>query len=166
MAQECGVEAVPAVNGAAKAGAVGFASFKPQLVVPGYKADEAVQFYKEAFGAEELRRVSHLKRKAEKDIPLILCAELKIGSSSLLVCDQTDDAAGGKAVGGSVVFRLEAADVEAAISKAVKAGAVLEGEVSEEGEGPCGGGLVGTLRDPFGQAWIVASVGTNCVSDA
>lgn len=75
-------------NGAAPAS---IAAFKPELLVPAMKAAEAVQFYKAAFGAEELKRMNHAKRKAEQEVPLILCAELKIGSSSLLVCDQTED---------------------------------------------------------------------------
>lgn len=84
MAQD-GVE-----NGAA-AKAVSVMVFKPQLVVPAMKADEAVLFYKAAFGAVELKRMNHPKRKAEQELPLILCAELKIGTSSFLVCDQTED---------------------------------------------------------------------------
>ena len=70
----------------------GLLGFKPQLVVPGMKAEVAVQFYKAAFGAKELRRVAHPKRKAEQELPLILSAELKIGSSFLLVNDRFDDA--------------------------------------------------------------------------
>ncbi|MQL94683.1 hypothetical protein Taro_027331 [Colocasia esculenta] len=164
MAQEGGTEAAIAgqENGSAEATAAVFVSFKPQLVVPAQKAEEAVQFYKAAFGAEEVRRVSHPKRKAEQDAPLLLCAEIKIGSSSLLVCD--DDAAATKP-GEGVVFRLETEDVEAAVSKAVKAGASLDGELLE-GEAPFGAGLYGKLRDPFGQVWIVASAGKSCVSDA
>ncbi|MQL82646.1 hypothetical protein Taro_015123 [Colocasia esculenta] len=162
MAQEGGVEAAPAVveqeNGGTKAAV--FVSLKPQLVVPAQKADEAVQFYKAAFGAEEVKRVNYPKRKADQEVPFVLCAELKIGSCSLLVCDQSDDAAESKVPGEGVVFRLETQDVDAAIGNAVKAGAVLDGELAEM-EGPCGGSLVGKLRDPFGQVWIVASVG-NC----
>lgn len=70
-----------------------------------------------------------------------------------------------KVPGEGVVFRLETEDVEAAISTAVKAGAVLEGELTEM-EGPCGGSLVGKLTDPFGQVWIVASVGNCCAPAA
>ncbi|KAG1331555.1 hypothetical protein COCNU_02G015230 [Cocos nucifera] len=148
----------------AENGAVGVAVFKPQLVVPAMKADEAVQFYKAAFGAVELKRMNHPKRKAEQDLPLILCAELKIGSSSLLVCDQTDDssaAAEEGTIGRGIVFRMETEDVEGAVAKAVKAGAVLQGEITED-EGLRGGGLLGMLKDPFGVVWAMASASKKC----
>ncbi|XP_010910668.1 uncharacterized protein At5g48480 [Elaeis guineensis] len=145
-------------NGAVPA-AASIVAFKPQLLVPAMKADEAVQFYKEAFGAEELKRMNHPKRKAEQEAPLILCAELKIGSSFLLVCDQTEDdfAAGG----AGVVFRVETEDVEGAVAKAVKAGGVLQGEITEEESG-CGWGLLGKVKDPFGVVWYVASTAKKC----
>ncbi|KAJ0988955.1 hypothetical protein J5N97_007311 [Dioscorea zingiberensis] len=142
-------------------GAASFAALKPQVVVPAGKADEAVQFYKAAFGAEELKRVNHAKRKADQETPLILCAELKIGSASLLVCDQTDDSSpvAGKEGGSGIVFRLETENVEGALAKAVKAGASQEGEITEEEaqEGSCCGGVLGKVKDPFGVAWIIAS---------
>ena len=51
----------------------------------------AVLFYKAAFGAEEVNRVMYPKRKAEQELPLLRSAELKVGSSSILVSDFTDD---------------------------------------------------------------------------
>lgn len=150
MAQE-GAE-----NGAMAAAAC-IAGFKAQLVVPAMKADEAVNFYKVAFGAEELKRASHPKRKAEQELPSILCAELKIGSSSLLVCDQTEDSSA-SAGEGLVVFRVETEDVEGTVAKAVKAGAELLGEITEEESG-CGCGLLGKVKDPFGVVWYIASAG-------
>ncbi|KAH7682988.1 Glyoxalase/Bleomycin resistance protein/Dihydroxybiphenyl dioxygenase protein [Dioscorea alata] len=139
-------------------GGASFAALKPQLMLPAGKADEAVQFYKTAFGAEELKRISHPKRKADQELPLILCAELKIGSASLLVCDQSDDSscAAGNDSGSGIVFRLETKDVEGALERAVKAGAAKEGEIVEE-DGVCCGGVVGKVKDPFGVAWIIAS---------
>ena len=78
-------------NGAAKV--VSFTALKPQVVVASQKAEDAVQFYKVAFGAEEVKRSTYPKRKADQEIPAVLCAELKIGGSSFLVCDQTDNSA-------------------------------------------------------------------------
>ncbi|KAL0417974.1 UNVERIFIED_CONTAM: hypothetical protein Sradi_1210900 [Sesamum radiatum] len=86
MAQEAQSE-----NGS-KASPVVFAAVKPWLVVEAPKANDAVQFYKAAFGAEEVSRVNHTKRKAEQELPLVLSAELKLGSSSIVVSDLTDDA--------------------------------------------------------------------------
>lgn len=83
MAQE-------AQNGS-KAVELVFAAVKPWLVVEAPKANDAVQFYKAAFGAEEVNRVNHPKRKAEQELPLVLSAELKLGSISIVVSDLTDD---------------------------------------------------------------------------
>ncbi|CAL9040986.1 uncharacterized protein At5g48480-like [Musa acuminata AAA Group] len=138
----------------------GLLGFKPQLVVPGMKAEVAVQFYKAAFGAKELRRVAHPKRKAEQELPLILSAELKIGSSFLLVNDRFDDAGeDGSTVasGGGILLRLEAEDVDAVMKKAVTAGAEIVGEVTEDE-----GGVCGKVRDPFGVVWVIAAVGKKC----
>ncbi|KAH6814432.1 hypothetical protein C2S51_023450 [Perilla frutescens var. frutescens] len=161
MAQE--VEAVVVgENGSAKVSPVVFTSAKPWLVVEAPKANDAVLFYKEAFGAEEVNRVNHPKRKAEQELPLILSAELKIGSSIVVVSDLTDDSSSPvkSAVSGSV-FCLETEDVEAAVAKAVAAGAFSEGEVAE-GEGACCGGRVGKVKDPYGNVWLICSATKKC----
>lgn len=68
-----------------------FTAVKPQLFVKAANAKDAMQFYKNAFGAEEVGRVNHPKRKAEQEIPLILSVELKLGSFSFIVSDLTDE---------------------------------------------------------------------------
>ena len=78
-------------NGCEKAEEVQFVALKPKLVVPSQEAEEALLFYKEAFGAEEVSRVSCPKRKADQELPSLICAEIKIGSASVLVCDRSDD---------------------------------------------------------------------------
>lgn len=70
--------------------AVTFTAVKPQLFVEAPKAKDAAQFYKAAFGVEEVTRVNQ-KRKAEQEIPLVSSVELKLGSSSFLVSNLTDD---------------------------------------------------------------------------
>ncbi|KAK9281961.1 hypothetical protein L1049_004870 [Liquidambar formosana] len=149
-------------NGGAEKAAVTFTAVKPQLLVEAPKANDAVQFYKAAFGAEELSRTMHPKRKADQELPLILSAQLKLGSSIILVSDLVDDSAAPvKAEGTGCVFCLETEDVEAAISKAVTAGAIKEGETAE-GEGACFGGRVGKVKDPYGFVWLICSPGKKC----
>lgn len=83
-------------NGGAEkvaAAAVSVTAVKPQLLVEAPKANDAVLFYKAAFGAEEVGRIMHPKRKAEHELPLILSAELKIGGSTILVSDLAEDSA-------------------------------------------------------------------------
>ncbi|KAK6937887.1 Glyoxalase-like domain, group 6 [Dillenia turbinata] len=142
--------------------AVTFFSVKPQLIVEAPKATDAVQFYKAAFGAEEVNRSLHPKRKADQDLPLILSAELKLGSSVILISDQVDDSlTPSKSEGANVgcVMCLEAEDVEAALKNAVAAGASAIGEIME-GEGACGGGIVAKLKDPYGFVWLISSAST------
>ncbi len=147
---------------AAAAPAVSFAALKPQLFVEALKANDAVLFYKAAFGAEEVGRTLNPKRKAEQELPHILSAELKIAGSTFLVADVTDEAASpAKSGGNGIVLCLETSDVEGAISKAVSAGAVAEGEVVE-GEGACCGGRVGKVKDPYGFVWLICSPGNKC----
>lgn len=142
-------------NGSTDLKPVVFSALKPQLFVEAPKASDAVQFFKVAFGAEEVNRVMNPKRKADQELPLILSAELKLGSSVIIVSDlATDDTAFPvkSAVGG--VFCLETEDVEAAMEKASKAGAVVDGEVTE---GDCCGGRVGQVKDPYGNVWMICS---------
>ncbi|KAH7862691.1 hypothetical protein Vadar_008162 [Vaccinium darrowii] len=141
-------------NGCAAAKQVTFSAVKPQLFVEAPKANDAVLFYKAAFGAEEVSRTVHPKRKAEQESPLVLVAELKLGSSVILVSDLVDDSSAPvKTVGTGFVMCLETEDVKAAVEKAVTAGAVSEGELAE-GEGE---GLAAKLKDPYGFVWTVCS---------
>ncbi|KAJ8553031.1 hypothetical protein K7X08_020424 [Anisodus acutangulus] len=143
-----------------------FTAVKPQLFVEAPKANDAVAFYKAAFGAEEVTRVNHPKRKAEQEIPLILSVELKLGSVSFLVSDLTDeDSTLVKTASTGCVFCLETEDVEAAIAKAVSAGAVAESEIAEGEDAAaaaCCGGRVGKLKDPYGNVWMICSPVKKC----
>ncbi|MFS7944974.1 putative glyoxalase/Bleomycin resistance protein/Dihydroxybiphenyl dioxygenase [Helianthus anomalus] len=136
---------------------VTFTAVKPQLFVEASKANDAVSFYKSAFGAEEVNRVTCSKRKADQEVPLLLSAEIKLGDTSIIVSDVSDDSnASVKTVSSGLVFCLETDDVEAAVEKAVKAGAVADGEISE-GEGTCCGGRVGKVTDPYGVVWAICT---------
>ncbi|XP_028772940.1 uncharacterized protein At5g48480-like [Neltuma alba] len=154
-------------NGGAEKAAtvVSFSAVKPQILVEAPKANDAVQFYKAAFGAEEVGRTTHPKRKAEQELPLILSAELKLAGVTILVSDllADDSAAPAKSVGNGVVLCLETEEVEAAINKAVGAGAVAEGEIVS-GEGACCGESVGKVKDPFGFVWAICSPGKKCAN--
>ncbi|XP_062203523.1 uncharacterized protein At5g48480 [Phragmites australis] len=145
---------VPAAVPAATAAAV-FTGLKVQVTVPAGRAEEAVAFYKAAFAAEEVARSTHPKRKGEGEQPALLCAELKVGAATLLVCDQAGDdvPAVGKegAVASGLVLRLETDDVNGAAAQAAAAGAALLGEVTED---CCG--LGATLVDTFGVTWVLA----------
>ncbi|CAI8612488.1 unnamed protein product [Vicia faba] len=141
-------------NGASEATlpAVSFAALKPHLFVEAPKANVAVAFYKNVFGAEEVSRTLNPKRKADQEIPHVLSAELKIAGSLFLVADTVDDSATPvKSGGNGVVFALETDDVEGAIAKAVKGGAVVDIE------GASGEGRVGKVTDPYGYVWQISA---------
>ncbi|KAL2935758.1 hypothetical protein RDABS01_018876 [Bienertia sinuspersici] len=138
-------------NGGEEKNVVVFSAFKPQLFVQAPKATDAVQFYKTAFGAEEVNRTMNPKRKADQELPLILSADLKLGDSVFSVSDLSDDAE--KIDGSGCVFTLATDDIDGAISKAVSAGAVAEGEVTEDEVA----GRVGKVKDPYGYVWVISS---------
>ncbi|KAA8543567.1 hypothetical protein F0562_021687 [Nyssa sinensis] len=153
MAQE--VQNGGAEYGATKA--VAFSALKPQLFVDAPKVSDAVQFYKAAFGAEEVNRTMHPKRKAEQELPIVLSAELKVGSSSIIVSELADDSSAPvKTSGTGFIICLETDDVETAVAKAVIAGATSLGQVAED-EDACCGGLVGKVEDPYGFVWLIRS---------
>ncbi|XP_077229489.1 uncharacterized protein At5g48480-like [Tasmannia lanceolata] len=158
MAQE-NVVSADHQNGGAENGSskgVSFFSLKPQLFVQAPKASDAIQFYKAAFGAEELKREMHPKRKADQELPLILSADLKLGSSVFIVSDHNEDAVKINGCGGFGLC-LETKDVSGAFSKAVEAGAAVEAEITEDEDGCCGA-RVGKLKDPFGYIWTICSI--------
>lgn len=69
---------------------VSFSAFKPQMFVEEGKVGDAVHFYKAAFGAQEVNHVTQTKRKADQELPLVVSAELKLGSTIFLVSDLSD----------------------------------------------------------------------------
>lgn len=55
-----------------------------------------------------------------------------------------------------VVLFLETEDIEAAVSKAVSAGAVVESKIADS-DGPYVGNRVAKLKDPFGFTWLIGT---------
>lgn len=128
----------------------GFHSLTPHLVVKG--ADEALSFYKKAFGAEERYRMTMPGGK------LIAHAEMQIGNSVFFLADEWDMPEVPKSPkslqGSSVSLHLYVPDCDALYKRAVDAGA--------KGVQPptdmFWGDRYGKLQDPFGHYW---SVGTH-----
>lgn len=58
-----------------------------------------------------------------------------------------------KAGGSGLSFLLETEDIEGAITNAVKAGAVSDGEI-EEGDNAL---RLGKVKDPYGMMWAITS---------
>ena len=72
---------------------VAYTAVKPQLFVEAPKADEALQFYKAAFGAVESGRTTLPKRKGDEELPHIVSAQLLLAGSTILVSDSSDESA-------------------------------------------------------------------------
>ena len=125
----------------------GYNSVTPYLIVDG--AAQAIEFYRQAFGATETFRMDGPEGR-------IGHAELKIGDSHIMLADEHPEmgARGPKTVGGSPIsLLLYVEDVDAVVGRAVEAGAKLTRPVADQFYGDRTGGL----EDPFGHAWYVAT---------
>ncbi|HEX8192199.1 MAG TPA: VOC family protein [Allosphingosinicella sp.] len=121
-------------------------SVTPYLIVNG--AEEAIRFYAEAFGAEEVMRMQMEDKIAH--------AEVRIGDSHVMLSDEWPDMnlLGPKARGGATASLLVYVDdVDAAFAHAVTAGCTEE----KAPETQFWGDRMGTLVDPFGHRWSLAT---------
>jgi PhnB protein len=126
----------------------GFHTLTPHLVVK--NASNAIEFYKKAFGAEEIRRAPAPDGKS------LMHAELQIGDSRLMLVDEFPemDCRGPQSIGGTpVTIHMFVKDVDAAFSRAVAAGA----EVKMPLDNMFWGDRYGVLTDPFGHSWSLAT---------
>jgi len=132
---------------AVKAIPEGYHSVSPALAVDG--AGEAIEFYKRAFGAKERNRMPGPEGT-------IAHAELEIGNSVVMLSDPFPQAAvrtprelGGTSVGIFVYVE----DVDAVFEQAVQEGATVTTAL----EDMFWGDRFGTLTDPYGHSWSLAT---------
>lgn len=127
----------------------GFHTLTPHIIVRG--AGQAIDFYKKAFGAEEIMRMPG------PDGQSVMHAELKIGDSHLMVCDEWPGSdhcvSPAKLKGTAVKLHLYVEDTDAFMQRAEKAGATVTMPAMDAFWGDRYGGL----RDPFGHEWGVAT---------
>jgi len=125
----------------------GYNTVSPYLAVE--DAATAIDYYKQAFGAEETLRMDMPDGK-------IGHAELKIGDSHVMLSDPFPQASTTppKELGGtsaSVFMYVE--DVDAVVQQAVEAGAIVTMEVEDQ----FWGDRFGSITDPFGHVWSIAT---------
>jgi len=112
-------------------------------------AGQAIEFYKRAFGAKEVVRIPGPQGT-------IGHAELKIGDSLVMLADESPDMGflGPQARGGTTIqLHLYVRDVDATVEKAVAAG----GKLTRPIENKFYGDRAGTLEDPYGHVWYIAT---------
>lgn len=134
--------------GTVKAIPEGFHTLSPLIVVR--DAARAIEFYKNAFGAELLN--------ASADGPdgKITHASLKIGDSILMLTDEFPDwhCLGPQSLGGSpVTIHIYTEKVDEAFDRAVKAGATVTMPLQNQ----FWGDRYGQVTDPFGHKWSLAA---------
>jgi PhnB protein len=124
----------------------GYHSLTPYLIVDG--GAKALDYYKQAFGATELMRMEHGGKIAH--------AEMKIGDSPFMLSDEHPEMGykGPKSVGGSAVgLMIYVDDCDAIFNQAIAAGGTEKKALQDQFYGD----RSGTLEDPFGHIWTVAT---------
>ena len=125
----------------------GYSTVTPYLIIDGAAA--AIDFYRRAFGAEELVRMPMPGGRVGH-------AEIQIGDSRVMLADEFPemDARGPKSRGGTAVtILLYVSDCDAVFNRAVAAGAKVRKAMKDQFYGD----RSGTLEDPFGHVWTVAT---------
>lgn len=125
----------------------GYHSITPYLILKG--AAQGIEFYKKAFGATECMRMPGTDGR-------IGHAELKFGDSVVMMADESPQMNARSPLtlsGTPVSILLYVTDVDATVKKAVAAGAQLTSPV----ENKFYGDRMGTLTDPYGHIWHVAT---------
>jgi PhnB protein len=115
-------------------------------------AAEAIDFYRRAFAAEEIQRLTgpdgHIGH-----------AEITIGATTLMISDEWPEGNvfSPQTLGGSATaFVLDVPDCDAVFERALAAGAKLNRPMKDE---PYGRG--GWLEDPFGHRWSIMTSNPN-----
>ncbi len=122
----------------------------PYLIVKG--AEKAIEFYKKAFGAEEVMRMMAPDGKS------IMHAEIKIDGASVMMTEENPErgalAPDMKTEARSASLYLMLPDVDKTVEQATKNGAKVIYPIADMFYGH----RTGTVMDPFGHKWTVATV--------
>ena len=125
----------------------GYHAITPYIVVD--DAERAIEFYKDAFGADE-----HVRMPAPDG--KIAHAELQIGDSKLMLSDpfeQSNVKSPSDRGGPTSSIFMYVDDCDATFEQAKTAGASVVSEL----EDMFWGDRFGTLTDPFGHVWSIAT---------
>jgi PhnB protein len=125
----------------------GYEGVTPYLTVRG--AQQALDFYRRAFGAREIKRLTTPGGK-------IMHAEMKVFDQIIMLTDEAPDQGrlGPQSLKGTPVgLVVYSRDVDAAIARAVSAGATVKMAAQDM----FWGDRFGSVEDPFGHLWQIAT---------
>jgi len=112
-------------------------------------SNEAIEFYKKAFGANEIYRFPTPDGK-------IMHAMIQIGDSFIMMSDEMPamGASSPQTIGGSpVTIHLYVEDADKIFNQAVEAGAKVTMPIMDA----FWGDRFGTILDPYGHSWAIAT---------
>ena len=107
-------------------------------------AAKAIEFYKKAFGAQELYRMAGPNDTVGH-------AELKIRDAIVMLADWEEGTNEQQTKGASFLMYVE--DVDAAFQRALDAGATVRDPLEDKFYGD----RMGALQDPFGIVWFLGT---------
>ncbi|MFC6634874.1 VOC family protein [Microbulbifer taiwanensis] len=123
----------------------GYHSVTPYLSING--AARAIEFYERAFGAKELFRFPMPDGS-------IAHAEIQVGDTRISLADDNEEGGLLSPQGSSPVgLLLYVEDVDSVFARAVEAGASVKRPLEDQFYGD----RSGTLQDPFGHVWFLAT---------
>jgi PhnB protein len=128
----------------------GYTTVTPYISVK--NANDAIAFYKKAFGAEELFRIPLPDGRVGH-------AELQIGNGRLMLADEMPEmpdaiAKSPRTLGGVTSgICLYVVDADAVFKRAVDAGGTVRRPMTNQFYGD----RSGTIEDPFGQIWTLST---------
>lgn len=125
----------------------GFHTVTPHLSIK--DAAAAIEFYKKAFGAQEMMRLSG-------PAGMVMHAEIKIGDSPIMIAEEMPDWGNRspQSLGGTpVTIHLYVEDVDAVARQAESAGAKAQIPVGDRFYGD----RSGRFEDPYGHVWIIST---------
>ena len=131
----------------AKSTPPGYHTVTPSIVVRG--AAQAIDFYKRAFGAEELSRM-------EGPDGAVMHAEIRIGDSIVMLGDENPQWGARSPLstnGNPGSLHIYVADADVAFERALQAGAKVRYPL----EDAFWGDRYGKVTDPFGHEWGIAT---------
>lgn len=127
----------------------GFHTLTPHLVVRGAK--QAIEFYKKAFGAEEVAAMP------TPDGNAVMHAELKIGNSMMMLVEEMPQmerwVSPARLNGTTIALAIYTEDCDALFKRAVGAG----GKPTMEPMDAFWGDRYGKVTDPFGHEWEICT---------